>query len=81
MVTQVPVCYRWGTAATAGVDTNEEDGSMIHCNCVQNKTKRKVFREREEMVRLEEKENVDKEEKVFCVQSLFKFQFNIESPA
>ena len=43
--------------------------------------KRKVFREREEMVRLEEKENVDKEEKVFCVQSLFKFQFNIESPA
>ena len=44
--------------------------------------KRKVFREQEEMVRLEEKENVDKEEKVFfCVQSLFKFQFNIESPA
>ena len=79
MVTQVPVCYRWGTAATAGVDTNEEDGSMIHCNCVQNKTKRKVFREREEMVRMEEKTDVKKEEKVFFSPNIFSIHLQLLS--
>ena len=77
MVTQVPVCYRWGTAATAGVETNvDEDGSMIHC--VQ---KGKFSESGKKWFDWRRRRMSTRRKRFFFVQSLFKFQFDIESPA